>query len=184
MIDHDTKCIFVHIPKTGGTSIEEAFGYSYSDLMYEKHLTPEEYVSEFGQDIWDSYFKFTFVRNPWDRMVSWLSYMQQISLSKDPNLTMECMLQKEDEWHIYGRQQKWLNVDYDFVGFFENLNEDFDTVCKLIGVKFKELPWYLKTEHDHYSKYYTAKTKSMVDVMEADVIKEFGYTFDDRYFCV
>jgi hypothetical protein len=65
MINNEYKFIFMHITKTGGSSIEKLFNYEGI-----KHQRPIELINILGQTTWDSYFKFTFVRNPWDRTVS------------------------------------------------------------------------------------------------------------------
>jgi len=71
MILKNKKIIFVHIPRTGGCSIENHFNFKASDTWKPdtaQHLTLQEYSEHF--DI-DKYFKFTVVRNPWDRIISW-----------------------------------------------------------------------------------------------------------------
>lgn len=71
MIDHKYKLIFIHISRTGGTSIENAIcGNDWWNIdPHTKHLTASEAKSIY-KDYWDSYFKFSFVRNPWDRLIS------------------------------------------------------------------------------------------------------------------
>ena len=91
MISHGHRCIFVHIPKTGGTSIEDVI---WPDTRMEEHLwmgfvskyrnkyqtgglqhlLARQIRQEVGADIFDDYFKFAVVRNPWDRAVSQYSY--------------------------------------------------------------------------------------------------------------
>lgn len=74
MISNEYKCIFVHIEKTGGTSIETAFDQTNIFKEYTKHLTAigskELYLN------FDEYFKFGFVRNPWDLIVSIHSFFK------------------------------------------------------------------------------------------------------------
>ena len=77
MISHSKKFIFVHIPKTGGTSVEHKLrkygtvlqGKGNFDSIYYKHATALSIKRIMG-DEYDKYFKFTFVRNPWDWVVS------------------------------------------------------------------------------------------------------------------
>jgi hypothetical protein len=71
MILDKHKILFIHIPRTGGTSVENHFNYQSKHGWNPKnsqHLTLEEYSNHYNLD---DYFKFTVVRNPWDRLVSW-----------------------------------------------------------------------------------------------------------------
>ena len=98
MISHEKKCIFIHIPKCGGTSIEDVIwpkdrGRTDEDLWmgfvtrfenkYQtgglQHLLAWQVREEVGCDVFSAYYKFAFVRNPWDRIVSQYAYMQQRS---------------------------------------------------------------------------------------------------------
>ena len=88
MISHKHKCIFIHIPKCGGTSIEDALfkprnERTIKDLWsgpnkYQtgglQHLMASHIIEEVGGDLFDEYFKFSFVRNPWEKMVSQFTF--------------------------------------------------------------------------------------------------------------
>ena len=52
--------------------------------------------------------------------------------------------------------------DVDFVGRFENFQEDFNTVCSRIGISQLKLPHNNKTKHKHYAQYYNNKAREMV----------------------
>jgi hypothetical protein len=74
MICHRNKLIFIHLPKCAGTSIEVAFtggSWGQGELHREQHLTAVEAQELYGDDIFDSYFKFTIVRNPWDLLIAY-----------------------------------------------------------------------------------------------------------------
>lgn len=94
MISHKYKCIFVHIPKTAGTSIEnliwpeveerteELLWMGFIDKYHNKyqtgglqHLTCSQIKEEIGEELYSSYFKFAVVRNPWGKAVSQYRYM-------------------------------------------------------------------------------------------------------------
>lgn len=62
------KSIFIHIPKNGGTSVCDALGMGKS-----LHYTYKWYDKNYP-DEWEDWFKFTIVRNPWDRLVSCYEY--------------------------------------------------------------------------------------------------------------
>ena len=77
MISHTNKFIFIHIPKTGGTSVEAALA-DYGKLLqgpgnfhsiYFKHIPATRLQAMMG-DEYENYFKFSIVRNPWDWLVS------------------------------------------------------------------------------------------------------------------
>jgi len=83
-VDRLRNLIFVHIPKTGGTSIEIALGLTRPDqfvsptpLKYlspenktPQHLTWRELVKNLPAEFVRTAYSFSFVRNPWDRFVS------------------------------------------------------------------------------------------------------------------
>ena len=69
MILEDKKIIFVHAPRTSGTSIEKSVLNGGMVPDHQKHLRASFFKSALG-DEWNKYFKFTIVRNPWDRVVS------------------------------------------------------------------------------------------------------------------
>ena len=62
------KFVFVHINKTGGSSIEQALGIRF------QHRTAMELVADMGMEQWRNHFSFSVVRNPWDKVLSHYSY--------------------------------------------------------------------------------------------------------------
>src|SRR6058998_3689210 len=73
VVNHESKVIFIHVPKAAGTPMEEkpfiGGGGHDSILRFKWTLTPE---------IFSTYFKFGFVRNPWDRLVSTYHFLVQM----------------------------------------------------------------------------------------------------------
>jgi hypothetical protein len=72
VIIHKHKCIFIHIPKTAGMSIQQGFGREHN------HNHPHKKPEDFSLSRWNSYFTFCFVRNPWDRLLS--AYLYNINM--------------------------------------------------------------------------------------------------------
>jgi len=134
-------------------------------------------------------WKWIFVRNPWDRAVS--SYYHVIKLSryrgwkipsfkqylKKPFSEMTYLI-KIHSWPLYHHLFKGKNFfELDFIGRYENLQNDFDYVCKKIGVGPCKLHHRKKSGHKHYTEYYDDECIELVAKKFADDIKHFGYTF-------
>ena len=144
-LSYKYKCIFVCIPKTAGTSIAKALGTPkgppyHLDILEIKNIINDDFI-------FNSYFKFGFVRNPWDRAVS--LYINRKNLHKKENF--------EDfiRWHkystdtaIYPSQKRyqldWFldenkNMVMNFVGKYNNLNHDWGIILNKLGLKIKSL---------------------------------------------
>ncbi|MBT8421156.1 MAG: sulfotransferase family protein [Gammaproteobacteria bacterium] len=79
IISEKGRFIFVHVQKNAGTSIEKILEQNFLDskCRYGRHERVINGIQEIGRDEWNKYFSFAFVRNPWDRLVSWYSMIQE-----------------------------------------------------------------------------------------------------------
>ncbi len=172
MISHPHQCIFVHIPKTAGTSIESFFKKNLglhpkakAPLAISRnkvqavgpphltHLKANEfyencYVSE---EQFDRYFKFSFVRNPWDRVVSFYKYSNlDLLISFHSFVTDELPKLMKERSYFYAPQYQFIYQDgeqlVDFVGRFENLQQEFEKVCDTLDISDSKLPHKRKTK--------------------------------------
>ena len=187
MIDHKHKFIFIHIPKCGGVTIENTFNW-----RGRRHHTMEYYEKRNPNIDLNDYYKFTFVRNPWSRMVSWYHYHQNVEIYKDITFKNWCKTGLMTHWTKIvdgicwkGKDplncQEWITnkKKYDFIGKTENLQEGFNTVCDKIGIPRQELPHANKSNHGHYTEYYDDETRNIVSKKYAKDIEYFGYKFGE-----
>lgn len=197
MINHKYKCIFIHIPKNGGTSIESILGNweltpeNYTKLIGTKYHSQHHKLNSLRKDLREKYFSFAFVRNPWDRVVSLYSYYksggnQRADLSiknKMPNNFKSFVI---DKWNIIPRSHRIEQFNYikadgkinniDFIGKFESIDKDWEYVAKKIGVD-KNLPHIRASKHKKYLEYYDDETRQIIENRYANDIKFFKYQF-------
>ncbi len=160
MISHKHKCIFVHVPKAAGTSIEGAF---MEELRIDRpnrhalllgtntnldvgpriisHLSASEYVSNhfISQDLFDSYFKFAIVRNPYTRLFAiyhYYYYHKYITFDYFVLSKLDKLLESKEQRYFLKPQYEYLcdaNGDLlvDFVGKIEQIETDFEKIKKL-----------------------------------------------------
>jgi hypothetical protein len=196
---------FIHIPKTGGTSIRVAYSDLEDSVFWTGHesalLKYTRLQQALGKDeadrVWNNSFKFTFVRNPWARAVSHYKYMQKngalsrvVTFEDWANMMFEPLhLKHRGRRSAFIREDKrpsteqvawFMDLNYepmvDFVGKLENIEEDWSYVCDKIGLNIK-LPHLNATPHKHYREYYTPKTRDMLADLAEVTIDLFGYKF-------
>ncbi|MFW6026019.1 MAG: sulfotransferase family 2 domain-containing protein [Candidatus Woesearchaeota archaeon] len=198
LISHKHKFIFIHIPKTGGTSVRNTlnpFCNTVKDLndsetnkTKTKHIKARELKKLLPKETWNKYFKFAFVRNPWDRITSIYKFNiehQQPGYKdykeKDFASFLE-MIYQGKKVHISEPQKDYVcdekgNLIVDFVGHFENLDKDFKYICKKLGIR-KKLKLLNPSNHEYYKKMYNKTTKKMVNSLFKEDIEFFNYNFN------
>jgi hypothetical protein len=196
IISDRAKCIFVHIQKTGGASIENVLRENDTGIgshLYQgkRHMFAREVRTLVGPEIWDGYFKFAFVRNPWDRLVSWYhmciqragenkfsSYIKEHAPTFDDFVTKTTtgMAEKTTYNQLDYVIDENGEVILDFIGRYEALHDEFSTVKTRLNLSF-ELPHVNKSAHNDYREYYSAETRDIVARRFARDIRHFGYEF-------
>jgi hypothetical protein len=142
----------------------------------------------------DNYFTFGFVRNPFDRAVSSWKFGSHISdwgvSFKDFCMQLrridtnpEKVFNDANTQHICDQypllKDDKLGVEVNFIGRFENLQEDFNIICDKIGIPKQKLPHKNKGKHKHYTEYYDDETKQIVAEKYRKDIEYFGYEFGE-----
>ncbi len=220
LISHARKFIFIHNQKSGGTTVESILQEQIPSLetLGMRHNFAIDGVREFQQR--DSYFKFIFVRNPWDRLVSWFSMIDEARkvtwlASRRSERARVLYHYSKTLWlwkyvHKHGRTfgdfilqcsgvigselQGGLSpisfnqLDYmtdekgnslvDFIGRFENFQEDLRKIGSKINLDLEDIPVINVSKHKHYSEYYTPETRDAVAKMYQRDIEYFNYKFE------
>jgi hypothetical protein len=215
-ISHKYNCIFVHIPRSGGTSIEETLEIEHTDYKVEnrdimhgwihsedlkaygfvspalQHLSVNDLRRILPDEAFSNYFKFAIVRNPWDRMLSQYLFEGLFQQSTKERETRKEFSFDEFDDYIRGLSAFLMQEQYqfitdekgeclvDFIGRFENLADDFQTICKRMGISERYLPHINTSKHTHYSAYYTEEIKQRVQELFAKDIEMFGYQFEKK----
>jgi hypothetical protein len=184
MIDHTRQLLFIHIARTGGTSIEGAL--VGSDWWFieptTKHLSASQARNQYGEPTWNSYTKFSVVRNPWDRVVSmWATgWWHADGTGHHTEILRDFIRRLEPHKVEYYRALQYnliLDQELDFVLRFENLQADFSGMLKAINQPDVILPHLEGRNRKHYRAYYDSETAEMVARIYEDDIRRFGYTF-------
>lgn len=192
----EKKAIFVHIPKCAGISVNKTL---FGNLAG-GHTTLEQYLNIFEPKKILNYFKFTIVRNPWDRVVSAYYFLQQGGFNKwdkefyDKELAQYASF---DEFvcgwlsnpvnlkkHHHFRLQtdyimdKYNKVSLDFIGYLENIDSDFRYICKKLEMN-TALPVTNASKRTSYMEYYNEQTMQIVQDAYKKDIEVLGYDFDN-----
>jgi hypothetical protein len=198
------KYVFIHIPKCAGSSIHRALGVLHAQRSlpvgkpkYHKH-TKAAKVREVLGPVWNECFKFAFIRNPWDLMVSsyhwWLIYAEIFPALHDDIARIREMgsfsvfIRSEFgrsmlNEHRGGDLTEWISdgdeIIVDFVGRYENLNEDWSKVCQALQVPVLPLGQENQVVRQDYRVFYDDESRELVANRFARTIELFGYLFDD-----
>ena len=210
MINHKRKCLFVHIPKVAGQSIESFF-LDDQDLTWEQraplllkpnsdptlgpprlaHLALVEYLTcgHISRELFDSYFKFTFVRNPWDRAVSLYYYITNGCCSFNEFIRLH-LTNPESPLNYFTKPQShyifdpYNRVKVDFIGRFENLEVDFSYIKDQLSMNDMPLRHVNKSNaraHSQrsrsYRDEYDLESREIINSLFKIDIEAFGYEF-------
>ena len=210
IISHKKKFIYFACGKSGTTSVEQLLGkyhdghdimdrvenylrplrLKYNRPFTTKHARPEMVKKLIGDNAWDLYFKFTFVRNPWDWLVSQFCYNYEYlsrTLFKFEKQHFDAI------WNLLKLHNQSLYTDnyyqytfvyneqgnkiIDHIASFENLEEEIKMLCAKIGLNTRKIPKLNLSAHKHYRELYTEETKLLVEQHYKRDIELFSYSY-------
>ena len=191
------RCIFIHIPKAAGTSITTAlFGSSSRHIPYFEYerANPYKFVR---------YFKFTFVRNPWDRLYSAYAFLKKGGMNEMDRVWAEENLSNYPDFDSFVRGwvnekniRTWvhfypqhyficdasMNIKVDFVGRLERIDEDIRIVQQRLELPEDSLPKINEGNTDRYdhAPQFSEKCLNIIARVYRDDIRLFSYSKPSR----
>ena len=215
IISHKHKFIFIHIPKCAGTtichslindlylestcnvfneldpSIAEVFkiavnhGNSHELNQHDTLKDIKSYLSKKKLNISD-YFKFSFMRNPWERRVSQYQYAKKMAMvtgadwaTQISSMSFYEFITQRNDSQLNWVSDKKDNIAVDFLGSGKNLQNEFNVVCEKIGISYIQLPHKNATKHKHYIEYYNDETRKIIANNCEKDIEYFNYKFGE-----
>lgn len=199
--------LFVHVPKTGGSTIDAFFDQEIPDARTVDRCprhAPLKRLLKNEPGLAD-YWSFGFVRNPWARMVSWWSMVSAVfdaadagneqAIRKITNFPKAWLPEGEfrhsfDAFVLEGTEKvpklgrpqivtlSAPDRRVDFVGRVENFTDDINIVREKLGLpQLEKIPRRNKSSHGHYHDYYTDETRKKVAEVFREDIDAFGYEY-------
>lgn len=156
--------------------------YYHTSVGFYEHMPAWRVKAYVGDDIWNSYFKFAFERNPWDRQLSYYYYKTR-KLNRRPSFQSFMRNRRKAFVENFSLYTIDSDIAVDFLGRYENLNADFQTALERIGVTAPlELPKAnISSNRDKESAYqsqYDDRLKALVEDWYKSEIDALNYTFE------
>lgn len=205
IISFARKFIFAAIPKTGthavrqalranlapedieqvGLFVERKFPIPELAALGHGHLTLQEVRPHLPPEQFDSFFKFAFVRNPFDRFISYCAFMTRVrgELETKPHQVMRFYIDKPQWQHVLFQPQHHFVCDAagslltDYIGRVEEMQQSYDHIADRIGVPTAKLQKINATKRRDYRSYYTPELVDEVAKLYARDLELFGYEF-------
>ena len=206
IVSHLHRYMFVAMPKTGTHSVRQAlrehlgpddieqvglfvnkrFPFDEVARIRHGHLSVRQMRPYLGDVACDGYFKFTFVRNPFDRFVSYCAFMtrQHGEFERDPQGTMRRILfdlRPMDHVHFQPQYTLLINdagaLEMDVIGRVERMQDDYDAICARIGIPSRALDKVNSSKRGNYREYYDQALIDGVTELYRRDLELFGYAF-------
>ncbi len=204
IISHKHRFIFFAVPRTATHAVRQALRAYLDEGDWEQqvlsgeqsipvpgiaavrhgHISFQQVKSNLQAETWSSYFKFGFVRNPFDRYVSTCFFLNRRNAGfagNEAGLMRQALGNTRFRQRVLVRPQHHLLTDgngtimMDYVGRYETLQESFDEICRHIGIAPSTLTRKNASKHRSYECYYDATLKQAVAGYYRKDFELFGY---------
>ncbi|MFV3384137.1 sulfotransferase family 2 domain-containing protein [Pseudomonas sp. NY15364] len=193
--EDEKKVIFIHIPKAAGKTISYSLLGAPNGTGHQKLYVYERYKEKYRK-----YFKFTFIRNPWDRIVSAFFYMKGFDPQSNDRDFFDRYIGQETSfeefinrlsnpnykklilsWEHFTPQTAYMknrsgNIDLDFIGRVENINDDFAELSSILRIDAK-ITTRNAGVRTAYRDYYSGKMKEIVSSIYPEDIGKLNYKY-------
>ena len=205
IISFKHKFVFAAVPKTGTHAVRRALREHLGPedieqvrLFVEKtfpipelaqlqhgHLGLEQLRPHLPPEQFDSFFKFAFVRNPFERFISYCAFMTRFKgqFAANPHRVMTFYVQNPQWQHILFQPQYTVVADgsgrllTDYLGRVETMQQSYDEIAARIGIRSTQLEKVNASTHRDYRDYYTPALVDAVGKLYARDLELFGYEF-------
>jgi hypothetical protein len=166
--------VFIHIPRTGGVALKWALNNKINNLEYinaQDHSHAIERRRRLGT-LWDAVYKFTIIRNPWDRAVS---FYHHCGITTPFH---EWLMQTDIDQACYFMDNDRVIVDDVFR--YETLQNDVPLICERAGWPLLESEFQVVNASIRrpYQSYYTPETRKLIEDSHAAFIERYVYKFE------
>lgn len=207
IISHQHRFIFLAIPKTGTHSVRQALRAHLGEqdleqvLLFESkrfpfpefagiqhgHISTRQIRPVLGDEVFGAYLKFAFVRNPFDRFVSYCAFMSRGTkvFETEPRRYMKYIVRelKPVDHLLYQPQHAMVTdaegrLELDMVGRNETMQASYDAICARIGIPTSELGRVNASSHRPWQEYYDRDLVGWVSDLYRRDLELFNYGFE------
>lgn len=202
MICDTLKYIHIHIPKTAGVTVANVLKLKNTKAVCTAHHNLAQTLHRHPGK--ENYYKFTFIRNPYDRMVSLYEFWkqqtpkhefykydgEQSEYINNKNLSFSNFIDEiynqnyifTKKPHVYAYYPFYFseNQQYDYIGRVETISKDLHSISKALNVNITGIPMLNTCKRVTYVNYYNTQSKTQVSKLYERDLDMFEYTFDNE----
>ena len=177
--DHDTFCF----NKKKTTKYINYENRVHGVLIYYKTSPYINKKMNMNREKWNTYYKFCFIRNPYDKIISGWNHVNRFKIPFKNYLNLIKKCNDVEYMHVFLPQVRNIidldgKININYIGKFENLEEDFHNILKNIGIKeiiHEKEKSMNKRDHLHYSSYYDQETLNKVNLLLNEDFNKLDY---------